>query len=324
MHAWVAEAFGDYRRVLRQMEVADPVPGDDGAVIEVKAAGVMFADLLNITGQYQSPVEPPFVPGAEAAGVVIAAGPNSRFKEGDRVTTVMPAGAFAEQVAAPADRSYLIPDDMPFTDAACFCINYQTGYMSLVRRARMQSGDVVLVHAGASGVGVAAIQLARAHGCTVLATASSDTKLEICRQAGAHEVINYADADFVEAVMDYTQGRGADIVYDPVGGETFIQSTRCMALGGRLVVIGFASGSIPEVKVNRLLLRNIDVIGFFLRAYNERDAEELRKVQDTLYELYAEEKIAPILYHEYEFDDLHLALEAIQSRVCYGKAVLVC
>src|SRR5690606_29564261 len=175
--------------------------------------------------------------------------------------TVNLIGGFAEKALGMNANTYLIPDEMPFTDAACFCINYQTAYLGMVYRGRLKPGETVLVQAGSSGVGVAAIQLAKALGCTVIATASSGTKLQACRDAGAHHTINYATTDFVAAVKDLTGGRGADVVFDPVGGDAFDHSTKCIAFEGRIVVIGFASGRIPQVAANRLLLKNIDVVG---------------------------------------------------------------
>lgn len=323
MRAWRVNQFGHFSERLEWTEVDDPTPDSNSAIIQVKAAGVMFADLLSISGRYQFKAPLPFVPGSEAAGVVLEAGPHSRFKPGDRVVTVNLSGAFAEKALAPDRGAFLIPDEMSFANAACFCINYQTGYISLIRRARLCPGDTVLVHAGSSGVGVAAIQLAKAHGAMVIATAGNSEKLDVCRRAGADHVLNYRDDDFVAAVKDLTGGRGADIIYDPVGGDVFDRSTRCLAPEGRIIVIGFASGRIPELAVNKLLLKNISLIGFFLGSYTLNDIEYVREIQETLYGLYRSGVVKPIIYREYAFDDLPKALSAIESRTCWGKPVLV-
>lgn len=323
MKAWTVPEYGHYKKKLSIAEVPDPELVPDGAIIEVRASGVMYADLLNISGMYQMKAPLPFVPGSEASGIVLEAGSESRFKPGDRVVTVNLIGGFAEKALGMNTNTYLLPDEMSFTDAACFCINYQTSYLGMVYRGRLREGETVLVQAGASGVGIAAIQLAKALGCPVIATASSGTKLDACRQAGADHVINYAERDFVDAVKDLTKGRGADVIFDPVGGDTFDKSTKCIALGGRIIVIGFASGRIPEVAANRLLLKNIDIVGFFLGGYSLNRNAFVHETQETLYDFYRKGQIRPIIYNEFPFNDLPVALEAIESRQCYGKPVLV-
>ena len=323
MRAWTVRDFGHYRDALRLEELPDPEPAGASAVLDVKAAGVNFADILNIAGQYQIKAPFPFSPGMEAAGVVVATGPECPYKVGDRVVSVNVVGACAEKALAVDAASYRIPDGMSFVDAAAFTLNYQTSWFALVRRARLQAGDRVLVHAGASGVGTSAIQICKALGATVIATASSEEKLQVCRDCGADHVINYRTDDFVPIVKDLTSGRGADIVYDPVGGDAFDKSTKCTAFEGRILVIGFASGRIPEIATNRLLLKNIDIIGFFLGGYRFAEPETVKEVQEELYRLYAEGKLKPVIYREYAFDDLVDALADIEGRRCYGKGALV-
>lgn len=323
MRAWTVHDFGHYRDALRLEELPDPEPTGASAVLDVKAAGVNFADILNIAGQYQIKAPFPFSPGMEAAGVVVETGPDCPYKVGDRVVSVNVVGACAEKALAVDQASYRIPDGMSFVDAAAFTINYQTSWFALARRGRLRAGETVLVHAGASGVGTSAIQICKALGATVIATASSAEKLQVCRDCGADHVINYKSDDFVPVVKELTGGRGADIVYDPVGGDTFDNSTKCAAFEGRILVIGFASGRIPQVAANRLLLKNIDVCGFFLGGYRFAAPALVQEVQEELYTLYAQGKVKPVIYREYAFDQLHGALNDIEGRRCYGKAVLV-
>ncbi len=323
MRAWTVREFGPYAERLAWEELPEPVMGESDALIEVRAAGVNFADILNISGIYQIKSPFPFTPGMETAGEVIAAGPRSRFKPGDRVVTVHVVGGWAERSLAREIGTYRIPDGMSYADAACFTINYQTSYIALMRRGRLKAGETVLVHAGSSGVGTAAIQLAKGAGATVIATASSSEKLDICTQAGADHVINYKDQDFVPAVKELTGGLGADVVYDPVGGDTFDQSTKCMNFEGRILVIGFASGRIAELATNRLLLKNIEVSGVFLGTYSVRDWGYVERIQETLYGMYERGSIKPVIYREYPYEDVKDSLDAIRSRRCWGKPVLV-
>ena len=323
MRAWTVRQFGEYTKEVTLGELPDPKAEGGTAIIEVHATGINFADILNIRGQYQIKAPFPFSPGMEAAGVVVEAGPDSPHKVGDRVVTVNVVGGCAGKAIATGFGSYPIPDEMSFAQAAAFTINYQTGYFALVRRGRLKAGETVLVHAGASGVGTAAIQLSKAYGATVIATASSPDKLDVCRQCGADHVINYKETDFVPAIREVTGGRGVDVVYDPVGGDTFDQSTKIMAFEGRILVIGFASGRIPQVAANRLLLKNIDVIGLFLGGYSMYHNEHVHEIQEDLYGLFRGGKLAPVIYDEYPFVDLPRALADIESRRVYGKPILL-
>lgn len=322
MRAWTVEEFGPYREKLQLREQSAPTADGATSVIRVRAAGVMYADMLNIAGTYQVKAPLPFTPGSEAAGEVITAGGDSKFKPGDRVMALNLYGAFAEQMVALDTFSFRIPDGMSYAEAAAFTINYQTAYFAHVHRAQLQPGETLLVHGGAGGVGTAAIQLGKAFGATVIATAGSDDKLEICRQCGADHAINYAKHDFVKHVKEVTSGRGADVIFDPVGGDVFDASTRCIAFEGRLVVIGFASGRIPQLAVNRVLVKNCSVVGLFWGNYQLQRPDMIAEAQDKLYALYAAGKIKPIVYREYGMEQLPDALDAIESRRAYGKVVL--
>ncbi len=322
MRAWRAHAYGPYRDVLQLDEIDAPEPPDDGVVVRVAAASLNFPDLLSIAGKYQVKAPLPFVPGIEAAGTVAVAGPKSRWKVGDRVIASSLWGAFAEQLAVPDGSLFAIPDAMPDDEAAALLVTYQTSYFALIHRASLQRGETLLVHGGAGGVGISAIQIGKALGATVIATAGSDDKLDICKKAGADHAINYKDDDFVAAVQKLTGGRGADVVYDPVGGDVFDRSLKCIAWEGRLLVIGFASGRIPEVAANKILLKNISIIGLFWGAYMIRDPQKIRDAHDAILALYAGGKIKPLVWRRMPFAELPDALGALESRASHGKIVV--
>jgi len=247
---------------LRLEDVPEPeAPGGDAVTIDVHAAGVGFVDWLVTRGEYQIAPELPFVPGIEVAGTVRSAPHGSGLAPGDRVAASTPFGAFAEIALAPAFTTFPLPDAMGFDVAAAMVTNYQTAHLALWRRGRLAEGEAVLVHGAAGGVGTAAIQVARALGAgTVLGVARGEAKAGVALAAGADACFD-ADGDWVAAVREATGGRGADVVVDPVGGDRFDLSLKCMAPEGRLLVVGFAAGRIPELRVNRLLLRHLDVVG---------------------------------------------------------------
>jgi NADPH2:quinone reductase len=232
---------------LRLSELPDPSPAEGTTLIEVHSAGAGFIDLLLTRGEYQIKPPLPFVPGVEVAGIVRG---GDDFAEGTRVCATVPFGGFAELALAPSFLTFAIPDGLGFDQAAMFPVGYQTAHLALLRRGRPHEGETVLVHGASGGVGVCAVQVARACGAHVIAVASK----------GGEEVLDPA-GDWVAAVRELTGGRGADVVFDPVGGERFTQSLRCMAPEGRILVVGFASGEIPKLEVNRLLLRHLDVVG---------------------------------------------------------------
>jgi NADPH:quinone reductase len=322
MRAWRAHRYGPYRDVLSYDECDDPEVPETGAVIRVASASLNFPDLLAVAGKYQVKAPLPFVPGIEAAGTIVAAGAKSVYRPGQRVIANNLWGAFAEKMAAPDASLFAIPDAMTDDEAASLLVTYQTSYFALVHRARMRPTETLLVHGGAGGVGIAAIQIGKALGGTVIATAGSDDKLEICRQAGADVVINYRDDDFVAAVQKATAGRGADVIYDPVGGDVFDKSLKCIAWEGRLLVIGFASGRIPEIPANKILLKNISVVGLYWGAYQFHAPDMFRQAHEALSRLYVEGKIKPVVWKAFPLAELPTALEALESRASYGKIVV--
>lgn len=323
MRAWRVHEYGAYKDKLQLEDVEAPSGDGAASVVGIRAAGVNFPDILAVQGTYQVKAPLPFTPGQEAMGVVEEVADDSPFRAGDRVVTLNMAGAFAERMLALDQQMFPVPDGMADAEAAAFLITYQTAYFALVHRARMQAGETLLVHGGAGGVGTAAIQVGKALGGTVIATAGSAEKLDVCRDCGADQVINYREQDFVPAVKDCTGGRGADVIFDPVGGDVFDKSTKVIAWEGRLVVIGFASGRIPEIAANRILLKNCAIVGLFWGQYMFHDPELVHATHATLCGLWREGKIKPVIYKEYPLDALPQALEDIETRRSYGKIVLV-
>src|SRR5215210_6052815 len=257
MRAWQVHELGDPQEVLK--------------LEEVEAAALNFFDILLCKGEYQERPDLPFTPGAEVSGPIVEAGEGVDLAVGTRVlvTPPLPKGGYAEKVAAPADGSvFYIPDEMPTQAAAALHLAYQTAHFGLHRRADLREGETVLVHAGAGGVGSAAIQVARAAGARVIATAGGPEKVEVCEKRGAEVAVNYREENFVDVVKEATEERGADVIFDPVGGEVFDLSRRCVAFEGRIVIVGFTSGSIADAPTNHLLVKNYSVLGLHWGLYN--------------------------------------------------------
>lgn len=309
---------------LTVRDAPDPEVGPDMVGIEVKAAGANFFDTLLVRGRYQVKPDFPFVPGGEAAGVIHGVGAGVEgWSVGDRViANVLPCGAFAERIAVPSRHLIRMPDAMSFEEGAALPVVYPTSYAALVYRADLRAGETLLVHAAAGGVGIAAVQIGKALGATVIATAGGADKLEIAREAGADHLIDYRSEDFVERVKEITEGRGADVIYDSVGGDVFDSSLKCIAWCGRLVVVGFASGRIPAVKVNRILLKNIAVTGVHWGAYAQHDPERIAEAHARLIELYEAGGIRPKIWKRFPLEQVPQALEALGSRQTWGKVII--
>jgi NADPH:quinone reductase len=292
--------------------------------VDIRAAGCNFFDILLVRGQYQMKPPFPFIPGAELAGVVTAVGDGvDGYRVGDSVLAGVPLGAFAERAVVPARVAWRMPEGMSFEEGAALPIVYPTSYAGLVFRAGLRAGENLLVHAAAGGVGIAAVQIGKALGARVIATAGGADKLEIARRAGADVTIDYRTEDWVEHVKQETGGRGADVIYDSVGGDVFDGSMKCIAWNGRLLVIGFAGGRIPEVKANRILLKNIAVVGLHWGAFAFNEPERIPETFAALFELYAAGKVKPVIYPErFGLDALPAALEALGSRRSYGKVIV--
>lgn len=309
---------------LRVSQRERPRAGAGELRIAVRAAGCNFSDLLMLKGEYQVKPPFPFVPGSEVAGVVLELGAGAAgFAVGDRVLARCGVGGFAEEVVAAAATSVKLPESMSFDVGAALSTVYPTSYAALVWRAALARDETLLVHAAAGGVGLAAVQIGRALGARVIATAGGAAKCEIARRAGAEVVIDARAADFVPQVMEATGGRGADVIYDSVGGDTTDRSLKCIAWNGRLLVIGFASGEIPAVKLNRVLLKNISLVGLHWSAYPEREPERIGECFAGLFALAARGGIEPLVSARYALEQAGEALVALGARETVGKVVLV-
>jgi len=321
MLAWQIRQFGKFEDVLQLQSCDQPRTSPETTIVKVKAIGLNYLDILSIAGKYQEKGTLPFIPGVEAAGRVAAAGSGSAFQIGDRVMSFGQAACAAYMVSEPKN-TFIMPENMTYEEAAAFQLTYQTAHMALVHRARLQADEWLLVHAGAGGVGTAAIQIGCARGAKVVATAGSDEKLEICRRAGATVVVNYREDSFCKVIQEVTGGRGVDVIFDPVGGPVFEESTRCIAFEGRIITIGYASGIIPSITANRILLKNMDVIGLFWGNYRHHDPQRIEQTQSELNQLWSAGNIRPIIYHRFAFDDYPEALAALAGRKSFGKVIL--
>ncbi|MHB8717728.1 MAG: NADPH:quinone oxidoreductase family protein [Candidatus Dormibacteria bacterium] len=306
---------------LRAVEVAVPDPGADQLLVDVAASGVAFPDLLMTRGLYQLKPPLPFIPGVEVAGTVRHAPAGSPFAAGDRVVAVTMLGGFAEVVAAPPSLTFLLPQALSFEQGAALTMNYHTAYFALVHRARLRAGETVAVHGAAGGLGSATVQLARALGAHVAAVTSSQKKAEVARRAGAETVID-SRGDWAAEVRGLNAGRGADVIVDPVGGDRFDESLRCLAPAGRLTVVGFTEGRIPSVAVNRLLLRNISVVGAAWGAWLGGHPELFAEITSALTPLIASGDVAPMIGASLPLEQAADALRLLDERSATGKVVL--
>lgn len=323
MHAWQFDRYGNYKDVLRWVERPVPTPGHDQALVRTAAVSLNFPDLLIIEGKYQHKAPLPAVPGVEGVGVVEAAGPASRFRVGERVVGFAHSGGtLADYFLVDNNAAWTVPAHVTDVQAAALSVVYGTSYFGLEHRAQLKAGETLLVLGAAGGVGTAAIQLGRLMGANVIACAGDAAKLEICRQQGAHHLIDYRQENLVERVKAITGGRGADVIYDPVGGEIFDQVKRCVAWGSRYVVIGFAGGNIPQLELNRILLKNMSFLGLAWGQYLDRGSELPGKAQQLFYELIARKEIDPVIYKVLPFSETPEGLRLIESREVYGKVVI--
>ena len=322
MQSMMMSALGE-PEALELKTLPDREPGPGQVAIDVRAIGCNFADTLICRGRYQLKPELPFAPGSEVAGTVRALGAGvDGLVMGQGVSAQMGYGGYATQVIADARRVQRIPDGMPAADACALGIAYQTSYLALVDRAHLQAGEWLLVHAAAGGVGLAALQIGKALGARVIAGASGADKLELCRAQGADETVDTREPGWIERVREVTSGRGADVIYESIGGEIFEGSLKCIAWAGRLLVIGFSSGDIPALKMNRVMLKHIDVLGLNVGAYHENDPQRLRQATEQLFALYASGKIKPVIHARYPLRDAAKALRELSDRRTVGKLIL--
>ncbi len=308
--------------VLRLEEVELPPPGPGEVRLDLKACSVNFPDILMVQGKYQFKPELPFSPGMEGAGVVSAIGEGvKRLNAGDRVVTGLRIGGFAEAVNVAEAACRPIPGKMDFAKAAAYPAAYLTAYVALVCRGHLKKGETLLVHGSTGGVGLAAVEMGKLLGATVIATSASDAKLKVVKQRGADHVINVNDG-FREKVKELTDGRGADVIYDPVGGDIFDESVRCIAWNGRLLVIGFTSGRIPTVSVNMPLIKGFSVVGVRAGEYGRRDPEAGKANIEAVDRLAAEGSIDPYICARFPLERAVDAMRMLQERKVVGKVVI--
>ena len=339
MRALVCHGYGPIER-LKIEDAPTPAPKAGEILIRVGAAGVSFAAMLGIEGKHQNKPTLPYIPGNELAGHIIALGPGvDRLKVGDRIATGVSQGGFAEYAVATAANAVRIPDRMPYAEATNFPTLYPTAYGALRWKANLQPGEVLLVHGAGGGSGLTGIEVGKAMGATVIASAGGADKLAAAREAGADHLIDYRRQDLRATVLELTGGRGADVIYDPVGGAAFDVSLRCVAPEGRIIPMGFASGTIPQIPANILLVKNVTVIGFYYgywtgwggkSAPDPKDAAALERrramvatAQDELMRWFTEGKLLAKVAATFDLADWVKAFRLIQDRTVVGKAVLV-
>jgi len=305
---------------VQVVDLPEPTPGPQDVLVDVHVAGVTFPEVLQTRGLYQVKPELPFVPGSEVAGVVRSAPDGSGFTEGQRVIAFPGLGGFAETAVANAQMVFALPDSASFEVGAALPMNYLTMHFALVRRGQLREGETVLVHGAAGGIGTASIQLAKALGARVIAVTSTQEKAEVARAAGADDAV-LVDG-FKDAVKDLTGGRGVDVVVDPVGGDRFTDSLRSLAREGRLLVVGFTEGSIPQVKVNRLLLNNLSVVGVGWGAFFLQDLPYLQEQWSEVRPLLEAGKLDPPIGAVFPLEQAAQALLEIDERRAQGKVLL--
>ena len=320
MHAFELQSY-DGPAALAAVEVDPPVPSEDEVLIDVHAIGVNFPDLLLTQGLYQHRPSLPAVPGCEIAGSVAQAPHGSRWRPGDRVCAFVWDGGFAEQAVAPLHAIAAVPDRVDLASAAAMTVNHHTAHFALHRRGSLQAGETALVLGAAGGVGIAATQVAKGSGAQVIAAVRRQEQTDLTRTAGADASLVVEDG-FAARVREMTDGRGVDVVVDPVGGWLFEEARRALAPEGRLLVIGFAAGEIPEIRVNKLLLRNISVVGVAFGAFLELDPGLVEAQAASLNQMQADGHVTPMIGRRFDFADLPRALEALSAGEIPGKGVV--
>ncbi|MCP5334897.1 MAG: NADPH:quinone oxidoreductase family protein [Oceanospirillaceae bacterium] len=304
-------------------DIPSPQVTGSGVKIRVHAAGLNFPDTLIIQGKYQIKPNFPFAPGGEMAGEVLEVGEKvTRFKAGDRVMGLTGYGAFAEEIVVAEQNLVALPQEMNYEQGAAFSMVYGTSYYALKQRANLQPGETLLVLGASGGVGLATVELGKAMGARVIACASSDEKLAIAKAAGADDLINYNKDDLKEAVKTLTKGQGANVIYDPVGGDYSEQALRAIAWEGRHLVIGFAAGDIPKMPLNLTLLKGCQIIGVFWGAFTMRDPQANYRNMLELLELFKQHKINPHISKRFAFHEYAAALNCLSERTATGKIVL--
>ena len=326
MKAWRVSELGEPRDVMSLDEIPEPQPGDGQLLVRVLGAAANFADALICRGLYQVKPPLPFTPGLELCGEVIALGEGtSGFAVGDRVigSSALPAGGFAELALMDTATTFPAPDALDDAESAALYIGYQTGWFGLHRRAHVQPGETLLVHAAAGGVGSAAVQLGKAAGARVIGVVGGLEKAEVARRLGADVVVDRHAEDFVAVVKDVTQGRGADVVFDPVGGDAYQRSTKCIAFEGRILVVGFAGGQIQSAALNHALVKNYSILGLHWGLYTTKDPALVRICHDELSKLAADGVVKPLVSERLALDAVADGLQRLADGTTVGRVAYV-
>lgn len=304
-------------------QLAPPQIGPEEALVDIHATGINFPDCLMIAGKYQFQPAYPFVPGGEIAGQIAAVGDKlDGWKVGDMVMASTGSGGFSEQIAVNVNQLRPIPKGMDVVSAAGFSTTYGTALYALKNRGDLKAGETLLVLGAAGGVGIAAVELGKAMGAKVIAAASTDEKLKNAKNAGADELINYSSGNLKDQVKALTSGQGADVIYDPVGGELFDQCMRCIGWGGRVLVIGFASGQIPKVAMNLPLLKSCQIVGVFYGAFVSRERSAYLENNKELDSLFQQGRLKPLVTQRFPLEEYASALRCLMNRQAIGKVVL--
>ncbi|HKZ05312.1 MAG TPA: NADPH:quinone oxidoreductase family protein [Methylomirabilota bacterium] len=322
MRAMLCDAWGPVES-LRLGDAPAPVPGDADVVIAVKATGINYADAIMVAGQYQTKPAFPFSPGLETAGIVATCGSAvTRFRPGDRVMAILAHGGLAELAVAPEAETFAIPARMPFDEAGAFPVAYISSHVALRWQGRLERGETLLVLGAAGGVGLTAVEIGKAMGARVIAAASTPEKLAVAQERGADEVVNYATEKLTDQVMVLTDGKGADVCFDPVGGDLFDAALSSLGWGGRILLIGFVAG-VPRIPANRLLVKHRAAIGSSLRYFRWHAPDKLRRSVEELMQWYGEGKLRPLVTHRLPLERSVEAMRLLTDRKAHGKVVVM-
>ncbi|UUZ45363.1 NADPH:quinone oxidoreductase family protein [Janibacter limosus] len=325
IRAWQVQQLGEAADVLTLVDAPEPTPGPGQVRVRVRASAVNFADTLLCKGEYRVRPDPPFVPGMEVCGDVLEVGADvTHVAVGDRVLggTALPHGGYASECLMEGARTFPAPAGLDDAASAALMISYQTGWFGLHRRAALREGETLLVHAASGGVGSAAVQLGKAAGARVIGVVGGADKVEIAERLGCDVVIDRKVEDIITRVKEVTDGRGADVVYDPVGGPSYTASTKCIAFEGRIVVVGFASGRIPEPRLNHAMVKNYSILGLHLWLYEQHEPESMRACHADLVRLADAGQIEPLVAERFDFEEVPAALTRIAGGSSTGRIVV--
>jgi NADPH:quinone reductase len=321
MRAMLCHAWGPVENLCLG-DAPAPVPSDGEVAIAVKAVGINYADAIMVAGNYQTKPPLPFSPGLEAAGIVAACGARvTRFKPGDRVMAILAHGGLAELAVAPEAETFAIPERMSFEEAGAFPVAYISSHVALRWQGRLGPGEALLVLGAAGGVGLTAVEIGKAMGARVIAAASTPEKLAVARERGADDVVNYATEKLTDRVMALTDGKGADVCFDPVGGELFDAALSSLGWGGRILLIGFVAG-VPQIPANRLLVKHRAALGSSLRYFRWHAPDKLRRSVEELVQWYGEGKLRPLVTHRLPLEQSVEAIRLLTDRKAHGKVVV--